>query len=406
MSAPAATVDSLVKFSYKKKFSFTNRKSSVDEQPDEVQDGGVGDHQHNTTDSVSAGSDESFEPATVTAKAQHKGSARLKESGDSSDSSSDSGPKKSKKKKTKDVTAKASKKKRVKKNESDESSEDEDARKVERQLAQLYKMFPSVSQSHIKQMYIKRDFDAKSCIDTLLEEVNGGNGDKMADEADDIEEWSDGDAEIKAKNEQARAKKLAAQSSVPVTDQQVKRKSNEDLNREPQKKKARKLVILSDDDDEVESTSVKSKQSSASSLNSLASSGAEKVSKKTAKKSILRSSSDQDEEEEVEERSSKKSKKHKKEKKKHKKHKQSRRDDEEAASDQSDNEFAKRGADYDTDDSADEEDKMTDEEKAAILSMLNDASSEDIQSMINISAKRVSTLMSLRPFKNYEDLVG
>lgn len=51
-----------------------------------------------------------------------------------------------------------------------------------------------------------------------------------------------------------------------------------------------------------------------------------------------------------------------------------------------------------------EGDNMTDSQKAAILSLFNDASVEDIQSMISISIKRVKNLVELRPFLDFSDL--
>ncbi len=48
---------------------------------------------------------------------------------------------------------------------------------------------------------------------------------------------------------------------------------------------------------------------------------------------------------------------------------------------------------------------MSDSQKAAILTLFNDASVEDIQSMINITIKRVKNLVELRPFTDFADLV-
>jgi len=48
---------------------------------------------------------------------------------------------------------------------------------------------------------------------------------------------------------------------------------------------------------------------------------------------------------------------------------------------------------------------LSEAQQVAILSLFNDAPLLDIQSMINISTKKLETLLSLRPFENFKDLV-
>lgn len=80
----------------------------------------------------------------------------------------------------------------------------------------------------------------------------------------------------------------------------------------------------------------------------------------------------------------------------------------------SDNEFAEEEEDdeFDKDDfsggsdSDDDGDHISEAQQAAILSLFNDAPLLDIQSMINISTKKLETLLSLRPFENFKDLVS
>ncbi len=58
------------------------------------------------------------------------------------------------------------------------------------------------------------------------------------------------------------------------------------------------------------------------------------------------------------------------------------------------------------DDSDDDGDNISEDQQIAILSLFNDASLQDIQSMINISTKKLQTLLSLRPFTDFKDLVN
>jgi len=79
--------------------------------------------------------------------------------------------------------------------------------------------------------------------------------------------------------------------------------------------------------------------------------------------------------------------------------------DEEEGDDFDDGEDYEKGGGA-SDDSDFEGENYTDDQKEAILKMFNEASIEDIQSMINISKARVKNLVELRPFVDFTDLVS
>lgn len=122
------------------------------------------------------------------------------------------------------------------------------------------------------------------------------------------------------------------------------------------------------------------------------------MSKKGRKKIVIKSSSDEEQEEVVKETKLKSEKKSKK-KKKSKKSKKKR---DESGSDVSEEEYDKDA--YSDDSDSDSEEKLTDEQCQQVLNLMNNASAEDIQSIINISPKRLQLLISLRPFRSFNHL--
>lgn len=83
-------------------------------------------------------------------------------------------------------------------------------------------MFFDESAEKIKKLFISQKYDAKKCIDILLSQ-------SKKDDSLLIEEWSDGDENIRAKNEKAReAKRLSNESNKSTesssTTQSKKRK--------------------------------------------------------------------------------------------------------------------------------------------------------------------------------------
>lgn len=96
-------------------------------------------------------------------------------------------------------------------------------------------------------------------------------------------------------------------------------------------------------------------------------------------------------------------KKEKKEEKKDKKKKKKSRKDSESDGEGDDNEFNRSDADNDSDDS--NVDELTDSEKAAILSLFNSASIEEIQSMLSLSANRVRLVKSVLEQKPFQDFI-
>ncbi len=113
---------------------------------------------------------------------------------------------------------------------------------------------------------------------------------------------------------------------------------------------------------------------------------------------------DSSEDDQAEKKSSKKSNKKEKKEKKNKKNKKSKQIDEEADDFDDGDDYEKGGGA--SDDSDFESENYTDEQKEAILKMFNEASIEDIQSMINISKGRVKSLVDLRPFVDFTDIVS
>ena len=258
-------------------------------------------------------------------------------------------------------------------------------------------MFFDESTEKIQKLFISQNYDAKKCIDILLKEKNKPKDDSLL-----IEEWSDGDERIRAKNKQVREdkekKRLSEESNQSTesssTTKSKKRKLLPIDSPIKQVSKRKKVIIASDSDEEIaDSKSTSSKSSDKSSLNE----SEDEKPKKSKKKVIVKSSSDEE--------SSKPKKSSKKEKKKSKKEKKKKsRRDSDSNSDQSDNDYDKN--DYSDDDSqdSDSEEKLTEEQMFDVLNLFNKASPEDIQSMINISPKRLELLISLRPFRNFGHL--
>ncbi len=174
------------------------------------------------------------------------------------------------------------------------------------------------------------------------------------------------------------------------------------VSKEPLKKKARRVVIESDGDGDEPERATNREEDSTDTEKSETDSDKKSVSK-SRKKVIIKSSGDEDDEETAAKTSSKKSKKKKEKKKKHDK-KPKRVVEEEAASGDEGEDFGEDDMSGDSDNS-DTEEHLTDQQKEAVLALFNDASVEDIQSMMNIAKKRLEALVSLRPFENFNDLV-
>lgn len=404
---PALTVDSLVKFQYKKRFSFANRNLSLNEEKN-----------------GKSSEEEEASPVVVKSNQQHKGTAKLKKKKNSSSSSfsasfsststsgssSDDGSSRRKKKKKKKAAKNLKKKAAVVGSDDDEDDDEEEERR-NKKLSKLFKMFPLASIEFIENIWIENNYNAKKCIDILLKEKENNQDDGACNKSANItiEEWSDGDEAIRARN----------------LEMKNKRKSSNKLEEPPAKKKARVLVV-SDDDEDVkvvddrsnDAKSVSSIVSSVkfSSLNSSLNDSTDKESKKKEKNKTTKRiiASDDDDEasnlnksessvaSQTKEKSSKKKKSKHKHKKKNKKNKsnalQSDNDD------QDDDDFDRNDRGDNSTDSNDDEISLTEEEKEAILTLFNNSPMEDIQSMINISTNRLKTLLSLRPFQNYPDL--
>lgn len=92
-------------------------------------------------------------------------------------------------------------------------------------------MFFDESAEKIQKLYISQKYDAKKCIDILLNENKEKKDDSLL-----IEEWSDGDEKIRAKNHQVRqAVRLSSESN----------KSGESSSSTTQAKKRKLLPVQS-----------------------------------------------------------------------------------------------------------------------------------------------------------------
>ena len=148
----------------------------------------------------------------------------------------------------------------------------------------------------------------------------------------------------------------------------------------------------------------KSSSAKASSTTSLqdAAENDDEVKPKMKKKTFTVASSDDDDVVAV-----KKAKSPKKDKKKSKKDKKTKRrdlSDEEFCGgdgDDADNLFNNSDVDGAGSEDSDEGDNLSDGQKDAILTLFRDASVEEIMSMINLTKKKIQTLLTLRPFTSF-----
>lgn len=92
-------------------------------------------------------------------------------------------------------------------------------------------MFFDESTEKIQKLFISQQYNAKKCIDILLNENKDKKDDSLV-----IEEWSDGDEKIRAKNQQVReAARLSSESN----------KSSESSSSTVQSKKRKLLPAIS-----------------------------------------------------------------------------------------------------------------------------------------------------------------
>ena len=165
------------------------------------------------------------------------------------------------------------------------------------------------------------------------------------------------------------------------------------------KKKIRRVIVESDEGSGENNVEV-------------ADSTDEEVNDKSAKtknlsgnKRVCIKSSDEEENESHKKKHDKNAKSKSKSKaKKEKKKKPMIDEDGEGASNDDGEEYGNDDMNGDSDNS-DTEEQLSDQQKVAILGLFNNASVEEIQSMMSISTKRLDTLLSLRPFENFNDLV-
>ncbi len=184
MSNGGATIDELVTFKYnKKKFSFAKKNTSLLS----TDDGGSG-HEKSESSSEDSDLDELREK-----NLNWKGSAKLKVTTTAYKSSSE------------DEAAKSKKHKKSSNKHKKESRNEE-------KLEKLYRMFPHHNVKTIQMAFAKNDQNAKKCAEYLLKEKE--NGGVSAENDVEIEEWSDGNEGIRARNAEARnARKLSEEQS-------------------------------------------------------------------------------------------------------------------------------------------------------------------------------------------------
>ena len=240
---PALTVDSLIKFSHKKKFSFSKKNLSTTENEEDLGDDEAEKHADDDEEE-----DESNHLKANNTHRQPKGSALLKKDDASSShhtDDSESGDETSHKKKHhhKHHHNKHHKKEAV--------SEEADS-KTEKNVLKISNMFPTYSKEEIQRILAKKHFNPKKCIDYLLKEKEN-NKKRLSSSSSDIEEWSDGDENIRAQNLANKQKRDSGASSNSSTTNEAthKRKNDAEANglvKEPLKKKFKKFIVDSDED--------------------------------------------------------------------------------------------------------------------------------------------------------------
>ncbi len=67
-------------------------------------------------------------------------------------------------------------------------------------------MFPTVPEERVRKLFETNSYDVKKCIDLMLDDTAL----TKADTSVEIEEWSDGDATIRQRNNDAKAAKIQA----------------------------------------------------------------------------------------------------------------------------------------------------------------------------------------------------
>lgn len=394
-----ATIDSLTTFKYKKKFTFTKNKSLLST------DDNASDNGSNASNNDSTDEDDNSDLEELRNKNLNwKGSAKLK---DPNNAENDDANKQSSEEEEKDKAHKKHKKK-SKKSRKDTNNEEK--------LEKLYRMFPHYNVGNIQKVFAEHEFNAKKCAVFLLKEKENAVLSVVEKDADKKKSVVDV-VEIEGESEDEIGNKKRKECDEPLD--------------EPLKKRAKKLIVSSDDEeDEIissrppknqiadssdepqsedesnpakKSKSVTNKSDSNDSESDSAKSAASSQNKPTKKKLRILNSSEDDEviiekEDTKKKSSSKKSKKDKKEKKK------SVKIDDEEFEEDDDNYEKGGGGGGCSDDSDFEGDNYSDYEKGAILKMFNEASIEDIQSMININKPRVKSLIALRPYVDFIDL--
>ena len=231
---PATTVDSLISFKYKKKFSFVNKKHvNKSNNSCSTEDSNSDSESHNDDDADNDHK-ENKQTDEEKKKSSWKGSARLKDDQHSSDSSGSSHSHKppSKKKKDKKKFFKYSSiffnhsiwpdlkniykiHKKYRKNH--DNGEDK--------MNRLLKMFPEYSPSFIRNKLIESNGSAKKCIDLIMKEKE-----KKMNKSLEIEEWSDGDEHIRAKNLENKLKRISKESQSDEISNCLDKKRKSTLN--------------------------------------------------------------------------------------------------------------------------------------------------------------------------------
>ncbi len=197
MSNGGATIDELVTFKYKKKFSFAKKNHSL-LSTDEATSG--------QEKSVSSSEDSDLDELREK-NLNWKGSAKLKAPGAANKSSSED-----------ETDTKKKKHKKSSKKQKKESHNEE-------KLKKLYRMFPHHKVKTVQMAFAKHDQNAKKCAEYLLKEKE--NGGVRAENDVEIEEWSDGDEGIRARNAQARSERKASEEMSDSSENVRKRKVSE-----------------------------------------------------------------------------------------------------------------------------------------------------------------------------------
>jgi hypothetical protein len=99
---------------------------------------------------------------------------------------------------------------KIKRKKLSSEEDDEEVERVERDLTRIHKLYPHWTRENIRPIFFQADFNVKKTIEILVKrdmEESDEEPAKSKNESLSIDEWSDGDENIRAKNKAANDKK-------------------------------------------------------------------------------------------------------------------------------------------------------------------------------------------------------